>query len=263
MMILIKKRDEQNWNFQTNPFFDWIDETVKIFGNWQGGPYNRWSPSGISDIKAVVGPHLQSIVSVLKGLVDWIDSNTMNTNAEDISMHLIKNQLAIFCKNMNNIVNCEFNMFRMGVFITMINGCGITRPGKHLRQISIPVRNTASFEHLLDPSGDSMSYNQSSILADSQLNSVSSVVNDGKFAGVKEGDHDDAMRALSQELGMKEYFRDFIECILCKSKHSRHLHKKEWFCRYSALFDIDENGYVIFKNMENVLNGKCSNMTKI
>lgn len=46
MSTLIQRMADPNDTFELglHPFYDWASTTVEIFGTWQGGPYNRWSP---------------------------------------------------------------------------------------------------------------------------------------------------------------------------------------------------------------------------
>jgi hypothetical protein len=48
MSILIQrhKHPSDPFEFGLHPFYDWSSTTVEIFGTWQGGPHNRWSPCG-------------------------------------------------------------------------------------------------------------------------------------------------------------------------------------------------------------------------
>ena len=59
MRILVQNDidDHNDFNFGVHPFYDWASKTLEIFGNWQGGPFNRWSPCG----------GLQSILDVFGG----------------------------------------------------------------------------------------------------------------------------------------------------------------------------------------------------
>ena len=246
MKNLIDKYHTDKWNFQLHPCFDWYKETIDIYGKWQGGPYQRWSPSGIENLAEIVGPHLDRIVQALRLVVKWIDS--LSNTKETIPFSQIKESLKMFCDEINEIVNCEFGLFRLEVFITMINACGITKSGTHLRQLFIPVKNTASWNHLVDPTGDAMSFQQAETIANGEISATTNIVNDGSKIGIDEKYHDDAMKAISEELGFTEYFRDIIECSCCESKHSRNLHKKECYCRGCALFDIDKKGRIIIKD---------------
>ena len=42
-----KHMDEKDqFKFDMHPLYDWSKETITVFGSWQGGPHNRWSPFG-------------------------------------------------------------------------------------------------------------------------------------------------------------------------------------------------------------------------
>eukprot|EP00980_Cylindrotheca_fusiformis_P016849 scaffold5087_cov66-Cylindrotheca_fusiformis.AAC.1 len=47
---------DESFAFQLHPFHDWLRATKEEFGGqWQGGPYNRYSPHGQKDIEAIFG----------------------------------------------------------------------------------------------------------------------------------------------------------------------------------------------------------------
>ena len=48
MSNLIQRHNSPSdpFEFGLHPFYDWSGTTVEIFGTWQGGPHNRWSPCG-------------------------------------------------------------------------------------------------------------------------------------------------------------------------------------------------------------------------
>ena len=44
----------------------------------------------------------------------------------------------------------EFGLFRIQIFMTIVNGIGLTKPGEHLLQLMIPASyRQASYTHLL------------------------------------------------------------------------------------------------------------------
>jgi hypothetical protein len=102
----------------------------------------------------------------------------------------------------------------LGIFTTMIVGCSLVTPGRHLRQLMFPTPDTASYNHLLSPNGDVMSKERASEIAKSLPGTT--VANDGSD-GIPEAEHDRAMRYLSAGLGRRCYCRDEIECILVSS----------------------------------------------
>jgi hypothetical protein len=48
MSKLLQRLDDPNHPYclEVHPFYDWSKNTIEIFGTWQGGPHNRWSPCG-------------------------------------------------------------------------------------------------------------------------------------------------------------------------------------------------------------------------
>lgn len=279
---------EDPFEFNSHPFYDWADSTVRVFGNWQGGPLGRWSPCGI-DILAVFGAQqgateaekeegrqkLVEIVSILQSYMGWV--NELDGRGidpiEDLTRAGIKAKMISVCTDIKSVVPCDFNLFRLSVYTTMNIGCGLLTAGHHLRQLMFPVKGTAAYNHLRCPSGDRMSIERASVIGEGLTGT--DVINDGDD-GIPEGEHDRAMKFISNGMGRLCYCRDEVECILvrlpyrrpvactiecdlillcflffhhqCESMHSRNLHCRDWFCRQLTIYDVDKAGRTIYKN---------------
>lgn len=242
--------------FGLHPMYKIVRELYSTFGNWQGGPYNRWSPCGgrvpvvnlfgahptatITDL--VNGTHkLVSVIKVLLGHLQWVNSlqgkglDPMN----DLPLSTILIQWESISKQIHNIVPCQFSLFRLSVFTTIAVGCNLMIPGPHLKQVAIPLKGTAAFKHLLDPSNGSIPEQYALDLVD---NNIEQAVFHRKEDEVKIGDHDRFMLYLSNSMGRQQYVRDEIECLLCESHPARNLECQDWFCKGQNIFDLRDDG---------------------
>jgi hypothetical protein len=259
MSELIRRHDDPNDNFTIglHPFYDWSHSTIEIFGTWQGGPHNRWSPCGGTkesilqtfgaEISATKEEReqgqqkLSEVINVLWEHVQWINSMSGcgHVPTVDMPLNAMKARCDKTIQHIAQIASCQFSHFRLGIFVTILSGCGLLKAGKHLRHCMYPIKGSASYKHLSSPVGDTMSKDRARALANNEVNE--SITNDGEGV-VHEDNHDLFMQYLSGELGFKVYLRDEIECILCESHPMRSLSCRDWFRKGMSLYDCNENG---------------------
>lgn len=259
MSSLMQRLDnpEGTFRLELHPFYDWSRTTIEIFGAWQGGPYNRWSPCGGSkeSVLETFGAQpnasseerhrgerkLSQVVSILLDHVEWINSLTGCGDRPVVDMPLssMKERCDRTVNDISQVASCQFSHFRLGILTTILSGCGLLKAGKHLRNCMYPVKGSASYKHLSRPTADCMSREKASALGDNVRNEA--ISNDGQGC-VQEQHHDLFMQYLSVNLGFKVYVRDEIECILCESHPMRSLNCRDWFRKGMSLYDCNENG---------------------
>jgi len=243
--------------FGLHPFYVWAETTIDIFGTWQGGPYNRWSPCGGTKetVLETFGAHpgatkeertagegkLSQVVSILLDHVNWINSLSGSGTCPVVDMPLssMKARCHQTINEISKIASCQFSHFRLGILTTILSGCGLLKDGKHLRHIMYPVKGSASFKHLSYPVADIMSLEKACALG--KNNSLEPIMNDG-IGRVEEEHHDLFMQYLSSKLGFKYYLHDEIECVLCESHPLRSLNCRDWFRKGMSLYDCNEKG---------------------
>ena len=263
LRLLINRDSDAHDSFQfgLHPFFDWVRMTQETFGGqWQGGPHNRWSPCGggkpvpelfgatqdaSSDQRQVGRIRLEKVISILFKHVSWINSlaGRGDNCFEDMPLDLIREHMESTRKEIHEVVPCQFSLFRLGIFTTLVAGCGEVATGRHLRQLMFPIKNTASYEHLMNTSVGKMSKKRASELC--QMNATT-VTYDGKTP-INPESHDLAMLYLSTHLNLPIYNRDEMECLLCESLPGRNLSCCDWFRKGQRLFDIDKDGRPLMK----------------
>ena len=255
--LLRRLRDpDDEFKLGLHPFYDWSETTIDIFGTWQGGPFNRWSPCrGKETIMHVFGAGLDAtetqrkegerklsqVVSILYQHVEWINSlsGCGREPIVDMPLNIMKRKCEETVRAIAKVASCQFGQFRLGVMTTILSGCGLLKEGKHLRNLMYPVKGSASFKHLCCPVADYMSPGRAEALGNNE-NDVY-ISNDGE-GFVDESQHDEFMQYLSCALGFQTYLRDEIECILCESHPMRNLSCRDWFRKGCAVFDCNENG---------------------
>ena len=256
----VDKVKNESFRFDDHPYFDWLRLTLEKFdGEWQGGPYPRYSCSGLKQICDVFGSdkpcdrhvskeegsdRLKKIIKILYDFLRWVDSWDGKTEAEEIPMNVIERQFEKVADRVNRVASCNFRMFRLGVFLTMANACRLTKSGVHLCQLVFPVNNTAADKHLRDPMGDMMSSYQAERMVDSGTMKVG-CTNDGSVHTINKSHYDVVMKELSVGLGYQKYRRKRVEMPLCESYHSRHLEKCEVYRHGYNIYDEDENGVTL------------------
>jgi hypothetical protein len=264
MMKLVQRHLDPNnpWMFSDHPFIDWLRETVHTFNEdleaqsnseeggkecpqkptWQTSQDRRFLPCGGNILKLFgLSPgssskdlecgiqRLEGIISSLFAYTDWIDNRFLDIGEDplnDMPLSEIMDKQEAFVKSVGNTVKCQFNLFRLGTFTTVIIGAGIVKSGPHLRHLTVPVKGCASWKHLSDSLGEPTT---------------------GETTSVDPRHHDVAMHMIATEI-LRPYFRDEMECMLCESMHSRiSLNCCDWFIKGGMLFDLDDAGRVRYK----------------
>jgi hypothetical protein len=231
--LIVKHRDNQDpFKFGVHPFFDWAQSTVATFGNYQGGPYSRWSPCGgelsVLEIfgaqkEATANQRLEgelkltSIVTHLYHHLCWVDSldGKGDNPMKDLTLSSVTKHMDNVCLDINSVAPCQLGIFRLGIFTTILIGCGDLKTGKHLRQLMFPVKGCASYNHLANTNMDIMSIDRAFALSTDQEGTI--IANDGNDP-IAVHHHDRAMQLLSVALGRDQYFRDEIECLLVSDR---------------------------------------------
>eukprot|EP00980_Cylindrotheca_fusiformis_P017075 scaffold5240_cov70-Cylindrotheca_fusiformis.AAC.3 len=176
---------EESFSFQEHSFHDWLSATKKEFGGqWQGGPFHRFSPHRQKDIENIFGmddgglSRLTTVGNILIELIEFVNTFAETTTWGDtpaalkmmregvIDKDVLNETFGDFieairntCKNTHK--GCDFAFFRLAVFLTMANACCLTKPGRHLRQLFLPAPGTAAYLHLTENRKDSeMSYHR-------------------------------------------------------------------------------------------------------
>lgn len=262
-LLIGRDNDPQDsFQFALHPFFDWVQTTQEIFGGqWQGGPHNRWSPCGggkpvtelfgatqdCSKEQRRVGQiRLEKVISILYKHVCWMNtlSGCGDKCIHDMPLDMIQRQMETTRKAIHDVVPCQFSLFRLSIFTTLIIGCGEATPGRHLRQFMFPIKNTASYEHLKNTSLGQISKEQATELC-RNIN-LATTLNNGNTQ-INPDSHDLAMLYLSAYLNLPVYNRDEMECVLCESIPGRKLSCRDWFRKGQRLFDINNNGQPLMK----------------
>jgi len=242
---------------------------METFGSWQGGPYNRWSPcGGDRSIMEVFGAGMEAtsteqeegqklLEGVLEVLLDhlrWVDS-LADQSIEDVMIELpltaVQKHMEAVRQKIAAIAKCQFSLFRLGIFTTIVTGTGLLKPGRHLKNLMYPVRGAASFRHLTFPSSDLMSDEHAVAIAEGGgSNGISQINNNSDSIDISS--HDRAMMYLSTAVGCEVYVRDEMECLLCESHPSRNLTQcRDWFKRGQNIYDCTSEGVVMERSFGN------------
>jgi len=274
-LLTQKNFDVKNqFSFGLHPLIDWTNETISLFGSWQGGPHNRWSPCGGSiPFPNLFGAHagatqheqkigelrLEKVVQVLYHHLQWVNSLedlTVSDIIRDLPLSMVEAHMTSVIDAIYKIVPCQFNVFRLMVFTTIAAGCGLIKPGIHLKALMYPVKGSASFKHLINPNPDRMSRMHALALCRRQAEMPrhdqheqegveSQRHNPHEQEGIESQRHDQLMLYLSNELGMTAYLRDETECILCESHPNRNLQCRDWFKKGRRIYDLDIRGNLL------------------
>jgi len=195
-------KDKSNpFLFSEHPFYDLVDALTERFGGqWQSGRKHRFSPVGgkddglpkafgfgeFKDLRQQLGvARLVSIIDILYKHCGWIDSFAGKLDLDpikDMPLSDIHEHMDVVTQSIKKVQECQFGIFRLGVFTTLATGIGILKKGVHLRHLAVPAPNCASANHL-------------------------------KRNGIQPKEFDDAMSSIATGLGI-EYFRDTIETLL-------------------------------------------------
>ena len=255
---------ENPFFFGVHPLNDWSKETISIFGSWQGGPHNRWSPfGGGTPFPTLFGAHpgatkleqkrgetlLESVIQVLYHHLQWVnslDEIVSDDLVRDLPLSMIESHMTSVTEAIFQIVPCEFNVFRLQVFTALVAGCGDMKQGSHLKALMYPAKGSASFKHLTHPNQDQITRTQALSLCSQQEHPTSIYANDTE--GVQSQRHDQLMLYLSNEIGMTRYLRDETECILCEGHPNRNLQCRDWFKKGRRIYDCNMEGIILQRN---------------
>ena len=96
---------------------------------------------------------LKNVVKILMDLICWVDTYVGKSTADDIPIHVLELQFAKTIEAIKVVVEVpgfEFGLFRIQIFLSVVSGVGLSKPGLHLHQLMIPTVNQASYKHLHD-----------------------------------------------------------------------------------------------------------------
>ena len=257
----------KDYEFDEHPFNDWYRRTREIFGETKilGGRNPRFNSAGSGDIGKLFGNEaengnqkLEKIVDVLEEYLQWIDNLCGLEKPQDIPADELEWKMREVAEEVTSAGGKNFKdfaSFRLSIFLTHAIGACLTRPGKHLRQVVLPHKGTASESHMNCGACDVLPHGEANVQAGIEFGSD---VNKKKEEVDKKkeevylrafGCHnfDEFAELLHKELGIKEVFRDFTEVVLCETKPNRSLNKKDWLIRGIPLYDLDNNGYMVCK----------------
>ena len=262
MTRLLERHSDPLCDFQfgIHPFYDWSRSTIETFGTWQGGPYNCWSPcGGDRSILEIFGAGLDATplakekgIDLLEGVLEilllhlqWVDSlaeQPYTDITQDLPLVVVQQHMEEIQKKVAFIAKCQFNLFRLGIFTTIVTGTGLLKPGPHLKNLMYPVRGAASFNHLTFPSSDLMSEQHAVAMVEGKESTARLQMNDCDDC-IEIDYHDRAMMYLSTAVGCEVYVRDEMECLLCESHPSRNLTQcRDWFKRGQTIYDCTADG---------------------
>jgi hypothetical protein len=248
------------FNFGLHPLIDWAKETICIFGAWQGGPHNRWSPCGggipfpnlfgahegaTEQEQRVGAAKLEAVIQVLYHHLQWVNSLDpfMSDPVHDLPISMIDSHMSLVADEIFKIVPCQFNIFRLLVFTTLAAGCGEIQSGIHLKALTYPMKGSASFKHLTHPIQDQLTRRQALSLCSREQHLSNLYGNENE--GVQSDCHDQLMLYLSNEIGLIKYLRDETECVLCEAHPNRNLQCRDWFKKGRRIYDWNMDGCVI------------------
>jgi hypothetical protein len=192
----------------THPFYVYQKYVMTTFGSMQGGPFPRFSPFGMSlsdifgeDEAEMEGRDCLSrrVVTVFSDVIHWIDS-LVGRSISDLPISEVETSFGQFCESLkiategavarsklhSSLVGggskskFYFSLFRLQCFTSVVIGCGMTKDGPHLRQIAFPTKNTASYNHLANPTSADLPSHSANSLAGCDNVSEDSCDNNGK-----------------------------------------------------------------------------------
>ena len=241
VMHLARRHLSENdpFSFQSHPFYDIMESTIKTFGHWQTSLDHRFSPCGNSEDRQSIPDYfgvnkdeyrkrgeerLTNIVKVLLDCAEWIDTELFlrkDDPVNDIPLDLLIARLQCYC---DQIRGCQFGLFRLGTVITYASGSGLFKSGRHLLFLAVPAPRCASSNHLLNPFGDEAEATN----------------------GIPTQHHCRAQNAIATKLGI-EYTRYHMEPSLCEGSPRRDLQVCDWFRRGGSLSDLNSQGQSLYK----------------
>ena len=215
-----------------HPLYGVWEEWHSMFHSHNSGKLPRYSASSkrITDlIEEENDDKMAAVCSELFKWIEWIDDQKGKSEAHEIPAHTIKAEMKKVClavQSASGLSNFDFGYFRLSIFTTIISSLGIVQPGRHLQQIFIPVKGSASLEHMLSPLADE----------------------DKKIHDPGPEQLDEEFRYLSQFMGFRRYRRDIMEVLVCESKLKRQLSIRDPFRYGQRLFWMNDWGSPMVKN---------------
>lgn len=139
---------------------------------------------------------LSGIVNCLYEYTEWIDTladkGCGHDPVNDMPMEFVERKMKAVVGEVKKVTQCQFEVFRLGLFTTIITGAGLLKPGPHLHQLAIPTG--ASYDHLVKPQEVSIDGSKSKL-------------------SVSKEDFDRAMQMIAVGLNIP-YSRTIIETLL-------------------------------------------------
>ena len=151
-------------------------------------------------------------------LICWVDTFVGKSTAEDIPIHVLALQFARTIEVIKVAVELsgfEFGLFWIQIFLSVVSGVGLSKPGQHLHQLMIPTVNQASYKHLNDSLQYETKENEVVMLTNKTLTDISSttpaVTMDPEY-------FETAMGYIADLLKVEPFHRNTIESILCEGR---------------------------------------------
>ena len=270
MDYLLTCHGRGEFEFSTHPWYDYIYAAYFLFGNWQGGPFARYSCYGFEDITRMFGAcegedeegeeRLRGVVSVLRHSLNWVDSMAGRDNANLLPVDTLERKFECICEKtrevMRSVKGYNYAEFRLSIFFTVAFGCREVTPGKHLCQLAFPIMGTTASKHLENAKQRSLEEDLSEeelaaltsprISAEDVVGNVQEHVTTRKIVKQKmpKGWFDSFMETMAAEedvckvLGRRVYYRMPSECILCESQPLRVARLRECHPKFSDAFDL-------------------------
>ena len=123
-MVTADKLDTHNDPLKAgHPFYYYMDEAKKVFGNWQDGIDARYSVTGMSyqDLMEIFSKpqRLKNVVKILMDLILWVDTYVGKSRADEIPIHELELQFAKTIEAIKVAVEVsgfEFGLFQIQIF---------------------------------------------------------------------------------------------------------------------------------------------------
>ena len=151
-------------------------------------------------------------------LICWVDTFVGKSTAEDIPIHVLALQFARTIEVIKVAVELsgfEFGLFWIQIFLSVVSGVGLSKPGQHLHQLMIPTVNQASYKHLNDSLQYETKENEVVMLTNKTLTDISSTT---PAAKMEPEYFDTAMGYIADLLKVEPFHRNTIESILCEGR---------------------------------------------
>ena len=139
----------------------------------------------------------------------------------------------------------EFGLFRIQIFLSVVNGVGLSMPGDHLHQMMIPTEKQASYKHLSDTLQNKNKQSKFVLITNGTLKDISATTTADKMDPMF---FEYAMSIISAALVRGKFFRNPIESVLCEGRYGRIcLQIMEVFVKGSSLHMLSHHGMPMVK----------------